>query len=58
MNWRVFTRKRGKLSGFLRGSSDDPDPLLVITPDGAIEYVNERKPLRVVNFHDLAEIFK
>jgi hypothetical protein len=55
-SWRVFTKKRGKLSGFLRGSSHDPDPLLVITPDGAIEYVNERKPLTVVNFYDLAGI--
>jgi|SRR5574341_514946 hypothetical protein len=54
VNWRVFTGKRGKLSGFLRGTSHDPDPLLVITPDGAIEYVNERKPLTVVNFYDLA----
>jgi hypothetical protein len=55
-SWRVFTKKRGKLSGFRRGSSHDPDPLLVITPDGAIEYVNERKPLTVVNFYDLAGI--
>lgn len=54
--WRVFTKKRGKLSGFLRGSSQDPDPLLVITPDGAVEYVNERKPLTVVNFNELAGI--
>jgi hypothetical protein len=55
-SWRVFTKKRGKLSGFLRGSSHDPDPLLVITPDGAIEYASERKPLAVVSFHDLAGI--
>jgi hypothetical protein len=55
-HWRVFTRKRGKLSGFLRGTSNDPDPLLVITPDGVVEYANERKPLTVVNFHDLAAI--
>ena len=41
VNWQVFTKKRGKLSGFLGGSSHDPDPLLVITPDGAIEYVND-----------------
>lgn len=54
--WRVFTKKRGKLSGFLRGSSQDPDPLLVITPDGAVEYVNERKPLTVVNFNEPAGI--
>jgi hypothetical protein len=56
MNWRVFTKKRGKLSGFLRGSSHDPDPLLVITPDGAIEYTSERKPLSVASFYDLAGI--
>jgi hypothetical protein len=56
VSWRVFTKKRGRLSGFLRGTSHDPDPLLVITPDGAIEYANERKPLTVVDFHDLAEI--
>ena len=56
VNWRVFTKKRGKLSGFLRGSSHDPDPLLVITPDGIIEYANERKPLTVLNFDDLAGI--
>jgi hypothetical protein len=56
MNWRVFTKKRGKLSGFLRGSSHDPDPLLVITSDGAVEYTDERKPLTVVNFYDLAGI--
>lgn len=56
VNWRVFTKKRRKLSGFLRGSSNDPDPLLVITPDGAIEYANERKPSTVVDFHDLAGI--
>lgn len=55
-NWRVFTKRRGKLSGFLRGTSDDPDPLLVITPDGAIEYTSERKPLIIVDFYDLAGI--
>ncbi|MEU1818921.1 hypothetical protein ABZ543_27605 [Streptomyces roseifaciens] len=44
------------MSGFLRGTSNDPNPLLVITLDGAIEYVNERKSLAIVNFHDLAGI--
>ncbi|HZF92527.1 hypothetical protein [Streptomyces sp.] len=53
-DWRVFTKRRGKLSGFLRGTSDDPDPLLVITPDGAVEYISERKPLTTVVFRDLA----
>lgn len=56
VSWRVFTKKRGRLSGFFRGSSGDPDPLLVIAPDGAVEYVNGKKPLTVVNFYDLAEI--
>lgn len=56
VNWRVFTKKRGKLSGFFRGTSHDPDPLLVITPDGVIEYANERKPVTVVNFYDLGGI--
>lgn len=53
-DWRVFSKRRGKLSGFFRGTSDDPDPLLVITPDGAVEYISERKPLSVVHFHELA----
>jgi len=55
-DWRVFTKKRGRLSGLLRGTSHDPDPLLVITPVGAIEYENERKPLTIINFHELAGI--
>jgi hypothetical protein len=55
-HWRVFTKKRGKLSGFLRGSSHDPDPLLVITRNGAVEYANERKPLTVLDFSELAGI--
>lgn len=55
-NWQVFTKKRGKLSGFLRGSSHDPDPLLVITADGVVEYTDERKPVTVVSFRDLARI--
>ncbi|CCK24903.1 hypothetical protein BN159_0524 [Streptomyces davaonensis JCM 4913] len=53
-DWRVFTKRRGKLSGFFRGTSDDPDPLLVITPDGAVEYISERKPLTIVAFRELA----
>jgi hypothetical protein len=55
-SWRVFTKKRGRVSGFLRGASHDPDPMLVITPDGAVEYASERKPLTVLDFGDLAEI--
>ncbi|GAA2764705.1 hypothetical protein GCM10010103_37460 [Streptomyces paradoxus] len=55
-DWRVFTKKRGKVSGFLRGTSEDPNPLLVITPEGAIEYKDERKPLTIINFYELADI--
>ncbi|WP_030267022.1 hypothetical protein [Streptomyces sp. NRRL B-24484] len=55
-NWRVFTKKRGKLSGLLHGSSHDPDPLLVITPEGAVEYRDDRTPPDVVRFDDLAGV--
>lgn len=54
--WHVFTKKRGKVSGFLSGTSHDPDPLLVITPEGSVEYTNERKPLIVVDFNDLTDV--
>ncbi len=52
--WRVFTKRRGKLSGFFHGTSHDPDPLLVVTRDGLIEYEDEESPLTIVNFHELA----
>ncbi|WP_369193714.1 hypothetical protein [Streptomyces djakartensis] len=55
-DWRVFTRKRGQLSGFLHGTPDDPDPLLVITTGGSVEYISETKPLAIVLFEDLAEV--
>jgi hypothetical protein len=55
-SWRVFTLKRSRLGGFLRGTSQDPDPLLVITPDGAVEYVSSRNPVAAVDFDSLARI--
>ncbi|SBT94729.1 hypothetical protein GA0115233_110029 [Streptomyces sp. DI166] len=55
-DWHVFTKRRNRLTGFFRGTSDDPDPLLVITPDGAVEYINEGKPLATVDFQDVAEV--
>lgn len=55
-DWRVFTKKRGKLSGFFHGTSDDPDPLLVITTGGSVEYLSEAKPLVIVVFEDLANV--
>ena len=55
-SWRVFTKARGRVRGFLRGTSADPDPLLVITPNGVVEYVDSKKPVAVVDFASLARI--
>ena len=54
--WAVFTKRRGRVRGFLRGTSDDPDPLLVITPEGVVEFVDNRKGLHIVDFDQLSEI--
>ena len=56
VTWRVFTKQRGRVRGFLRGTSADPDPLLVITPDGVVEYVDSKKQALVVDFDDLSLI--
>ncbi|HEY3648645.1 MAG TPA: hypothetical protein VGL33_11795 [Streptosporangiaceae bacterium] len=44
------------MRGFLRGTSADPDPLLVITPDGVVEYVDSKKPVAVIDFDGLSGI--
>ena len=44
------------MRGFLRGTSGDPDPLLVITPDGVVEYIDSKKPAVVVDFESLSGI--
>ena len=49
-------KERGRLRGFLRGTSGDPDPLLVVTPDGAVEYIDSKKPIVVVDFASLSRI--
>jgi hypothetical protein len=54
--WRIFTKERGRVRGFLRGTSDDPDPILVITPDGVVEYVHSKKPVAAVDFDHLASV--
>jgi hypothetical protein len=41
--WRVFTKERGRVRGFLRGTSADPGPLLAITTDGVVEYIDSKK---------------
>jgi hypothetical protein len=55
-DWAVFTKKRGRVRGFLTGRSDDPDPLLVITPEGVAEFVDSRSPVLVVGFDDVAAV--
>jgi hypothetical protein len=52
----VFTKKRGAIGAFFRGTSGDPDPLLVFTAEAAIEYVSEGKPVTAVFFADLAGV--
>lgn len=42
------------MRGFFTGRSDDPDPLLVITPEGAAEFVDSRSAVVVVDFDDVA----
>lgn len=54
--WQVFTKERGRVRGFLRGTSADPDPLLVITPRGVVEYIDSRKAVAVVDFDDLTSV--
>jgi predicted PilT family ATPase len=54
--WRVFTKKRGAIGAFFRGTAQDPDPLLVVTTEAVIEYVSSKKPLATVFFADLASV--
>jgi uncharacterized spore protein YtfJ len=35
--------QRGAGGGFLRGTSGDPDPILVIKPEGVVEFVDTEK---------------
>src|SRR6266487_3465349 len=48
--WRVFTKARGRVR------AADPDPLLVITPDGVAEYIDGKKSVATVDFGSLAGI--
>ena len=49
-DWRVFTKPRGVVGAFFRGTSGQPDPVLVITPEAAVEYTSDRVPLSVLYF--------
>ena len=55
-DWAVFTKSRGRVRGLLRGTTNDPDPLLVITLEGIVEYVDHRKGVHVVDFNQLSGI--
>ncbi|MEP7023683.1 MAG: hypothetical protein ABJB47_07705 [Actinomycetota bacterium] len=54
--WQVFTKERGRVRGFMRRTSADPNPLLVITPDGVVEYFDSKKPVTAVDFDQLSSI--
>ena len=41
-DWRVFTKPRGVVGAFFRGTSGQPDPVLVITPEAAVEYASDK----------------
>jgi hypothetical protein len=51
-----WTVKRGAVGTFFRGTTQDPDPLLVVTTEAVVEYVSSKKPLAVVLFADLASV--
>jgi len=54
--WAVFSKRRGRVGGFLRRTSGDLDPLLVITPEGVVEFVDNRQGIHVVDFDQLSEV--
>ena len=55
-DWQVFSRKRGSIGAFFRGTSHDPDPMLVVTPDGVVVYEDQKKPLIAIDFAELESI--
>jgi len=54
--WRVFIRKRWTIDNFFSGMLNRADSLLVFTPEGVMEFVNDKRPLTFIAFADLAEI--
>lgn len=54
--WRVFVRKRWTVGDFFSGMLNKADSLLVFTPEGVMEFVNDKRPLMFIAFADLAEI--
>ncbi len=54
--WGVFSKRRGRVHGFFTGTSGEPDPLLVITPEGVVEFADSRTGVQVVDFDELSGI--
>ena len=54
-DWHVFTKRRGVVGAFFRGTSGHPDPMLVITPEAAVEYVSDKVSLAILPFDLVAE---
>src|ERR1700760_1059504 len=55
-DWQGFSRKRGSIGAVFRGTSHDPDPMLVVTPDGGVGYEGQKKPLIAIDFAELESI--
>jgi hypothetical protein len=53
--WHVFTKRRGAIGAFFRGTSGQPDPVLVITPEAVVEYTSDKVPLSVFYFAWVAD---
>src|SRR3989442_1601563 len=54
--WMVFVGKRFAPWAWVRGTLQDPDPLLVCTPEGVVEYVNSKHNLSVVDFFAVRDL--
>ncbi len=54
--WSVFVGKRFAPWAWVRGTLQDPDPLLVLTPEGVVEYSNSKHNLAVVDFFAVRDI--
>jgi hypothetical protein len=54
-DWHVFTKRRGVVGAFFRGTSGHPDPMLAITPEAAVEYVSDKVSSAILPFGLVAE---
>jgi hypothetical protein len=56
--WKIFRAARweGLLGSLFSRTRRDPDPLIIFIPEGVIQYLDENKPLRVIEFSSLSRI--